>query len=394
MPDLGALRSDLTNVESEVLGVLIDADSAREGAEALLRSLAPVIDDACGALENHAAALAVRDRDGLAVHVLAEQGAPRSWPATLDPRFSVGAQAGIDPVTGVLVAPLRAKGRVVGFLLLESSGPANALLKDAAFVALLETAAAVLDALVTRTDAAVSRQAIALRSVQSVIDSMAHQMANPLTGASAIAQLLEDDLQDAGQRAAVRQLRLELGRGFAVLQDMLEFQRDTRAHAGVLDLNGFAEGATRFRGYAIREQGIALHLETSSGTMPVRADAKSLEHALLIVLRFAELQSRGSVNRAIDIRVVQRDASDLAIEITDSGPGGIPELTPSYFDIRFREDGSVRPAASETPDLGLADSIVRAAGGRLEARGSKSNGTTLSLVLPRAAASTHAQGRT
>src|SRR5688572_25484046 len=152
MPELGATRSDLNDLEFEVLGVLLEADSAREGAEALLAALAPAIEEACGTLENHGVALAVRDRGGLALHILAERGAPRSWPATLEPRFSVGAQPGIDPVTGVQVAPLRAKGRVVGFLLLEGSGPANALLKDAAFVSLLETAAAVVDALVTRTD--------------------------------------------------------------------------------------------------------------------------------------------------------------------------------------------------------------------------------------------------
>ena len=93
--------------------------------------------------------------------------------------------------------------------------------------------------------------------------------------------------------------------------------------------------------------------------------------------------------------VVERDTNEVAIEITDSGPGNVPELTSGYFDLRFRDGQSVRFAPDQTPDLGLVNSILRAAGGRLEARGSKADGTTLSLVLPRASSGGYrAQGRT
>jgi signal transduction histidine kinase len=373
------LQVDHAQIEASLLGVLLEADTAREGATALLAALAPAIE---GLHDANSAALAVRDRDGISLHVLAELGAPRSWPTTLDPRFSVGAQSGVDSSTGAVVIPLRANGRVVGALLVVDALQASAMQRDPGTATLLHALAAVLDALVTRTDAVARRRASALRSVEAVIEGMAHQITNPLTGVSAIAQLLTEEVQDEGQRAAVKQMRVELERAFAVLRDLLEFQRQTGAHAGILDLNTIVDGITRFRGYAIREQGISLTTELLERAAPIRSDASNVEHALLLALRYAELQSRGSVNRSVIVRVVEREGSEFAVEITDSGPGSVPELTSSYFDLRFREENATRTAVDE-PDLGLASSILRGVGGRMEVRGSKTDGTTLCPVLPR-----------
>ena len=33
-------------------------------------------------------------------------------------------------------------------------------------------------------------------------------------------------------------------------------------------------------------------------------------------------------------------ARDVAVEINDSGPGSVPELSPAYFDIRFRSEAA------------------------------------------------------
>jgi signal transduction histidine kinase len=367
------------HTEAAVLGVLLSAETVREGAIALLEAIAPTLD-------SNPAAIAVRDRDGITLHVLAESGALQGWPARLEPQFAVGAEPGVDPDSNVFVIPLRANGRTVGALLLGDAPRAVRSLREGELGSTLDAAAMVLHALVSRNDAELRRRALALRSIDAIIDGMAHQMANPLTGASAIAQLLIEDIQDEGQRAAVKQIRQELSRAFAVLHDILDFQRDTRAHDGLLDLTTIAERILRFRGYAIREQGISLQVDSLSGYFPVRADARGLEHALLIVLRFAELRSHGTVNRCIGVRVVEHGATEFAVEITDSGLGTIPSFTPGYFDLAFRVEHLVRSA--DKPDLSLADSILRGCGGRLEARGSKTDGTTLALILPRAQTST------
>jgi hypothetical protein len=45
---------------------------------------------------------------------------------------------------------------------------------------------------------------------------------------------------------------------------------------------------------------------------------------------------------------------------------------------------SARESTTEKPDLGLVNSILRGCGGRLEVTGSKADGTTLMLIVPRA----------
>lgn len=374
------------DLESAVLGILISAESTRDGAEALLRELAPVL----GSLP---AALAVRDRDGLTLHVLAERGETQAWPGKLEPQFAMGSNPGVDPSTGVFVVPLRTDGRVVGAILLGDASRAATRVRAERFESILPTTAAVLHALISRTDAELHRRANALRSLDAIVDGMAHQIANPLTGASAIAQLLVDELEDAGQRAAVEQMRRELARAFSVISDLLDFQRDTRAQDGILDLNGVVEKIARFRGYAIREQGISFDVELTREFLPVRADARGLEHALLLALRHAELRSHGTVNRQIAIRIVELPDAQLAVRITDSSAGDVPDLAPAYFDIPYRLELANRFTTFEETDLGLVDSLLRGSGGRLEVQGSKADGTTLALVLPRAYTTSTATSR-
>lgn len=363
-------------VEAQLLSTLVSAETLRQGADELLRGLAQVLDDA-------SAAIAVRDRDGLTLHVLAEIG-HAAWPEVLAPQFAVGGQPGVDAGTETLVVPLRAQGTVVGALLLADTRRGLALLGDGSFPGLVDTTAEVLRALTVRTEAEIRRRAHALRSLDSVVVGMAHQIANPLTGASAIAQLLIEELPDAAQRAAVRQVDQEMQRAVAVLRDLLELHRDTMARDGLIDLGEFAERILRFRAYTIREQGIALDVETAPVLLPVRADARELEHAILLALRSAELRSRGSMNRSIAVRVQESAAGEPFVEITDSGAGDVPVVQPAYFDLPLT--APERPAPEdESPDLGLVDGILRACGGRLEVSGSKTAGTSLVLVLPRAA---------
>jgi signal transduction histidine kinase len=368
----------VSEVEARLLGVLVSAETARDGAAGLLQALEPLLDDA-------SAALAVRDRDGFTLHVLAESGAAVAWPERLAPQFAISAQPGVDPESDTLVIPLRAQGSVVGALLLADVGVGGALLQDGAFRSLLDATADVLRALAERTAAEVRRRGLALRSLDSVVQGMAHQMANPLTGASAIAQLLMEELADDGQRAAVRQMHDEMKRAFAVLHDLLELQRDTMAQDGVIDLSGFVERIVRFRGYAIREQGIAIGLETAPEFLPVRGDARALEHAILLALLCAEQRSHGSVNRGIGIRVYASGRQDVVVEITDSSAGDVPRIAHASFDLPLTTPDLHARGHEEPPDLGLVDSILRAAGGRLEVSGSKASGTSLALVLPRAA---------
>lgn len=374
---IGSPPSPVTgSLEAALLDVLLSAETTREGASQLLRSITPAVEDM-------PCAIGARDRDGLTLHVLAEHGGPRPWPATLEPQFALGSQPGVDAATGAYVVPLRTQGRVVGALLLGDAPRAAALVRREDVAAVLVLTGAVLDALIRRAEAQVQRQALAWRSIDAIADGVAHEMMNPLTAASTLAELLHEQCEDEGERAALSRVRQELQRAMDVVADLQEFRRDTHAQDGLLDLTLITERVVRFRGYAIRGRGITLDVDCGSSYHPVRADIAALEHALHVVLDHAERESRGPVNRRIGVRVVERGGGEVAVHVTDSGAGRAPDLSPSCFDIlHFPRMG--RDEAERIPDLGFVASTLRGCGGRLEVLASKTEGTTLALVLPRA----------
>lgn len=365
------------DLESSLLGIALTAETARAGANELLALLNPFFDDT-------PAALAVRDRDGVSLQILAESGAPATWPERLAPRFAAGAE-GVDDDAVTWVVPLRATGRIIGAALIGDAGRGAELYRSEAFAAASRTLAQVLHDLVGRMDAEVRRRSAAFHSVDAVAEGMAHQIANSLTGASAMLQLLEHELDDVGQVGAVQRVRSEIGRALVVVEDMHALQRDTGAQDGIIDLGEFVSRIVRFRLYPIREAGITLALDIEPGYMGVRADARGLEHAMVAALRFAQLRSGGSINRSILVRVAARSSIGFEVRITDSGPGDVPDAEPAYFDLPLHPgEFFPRNDRDHPPDLGLVRSILRGCGGYLEMSGSKVEGTTLALVLPRA----------
>lgn len=372
---LGTSSTTAGSIEAALLDVLLTAETTREGASQLLRSIAPALDMPC--------AIGVRDRDGLTLHVVAEQGGPWSWPATLEPQFALGAQPGVDTGTGAYVIPLRTQGRAVGALLLGDAPRAAALVRGEDMASLFVLAAAVLEALIRRADAEVQRQGLAWRSIDAIADGIALEVMNPLAAASTLVELVHQQCADDGERAALSRVRQELQRALDVVADLQDFRRDTHAQDGLLDLRLVTERIVRFRGYAIRRRGITLDVDCGSAYLPVRADISALEHALHIVLEHAERESRGPVNRRIGVRVVERGGGEVAVHVTDSGAGGTPDLSPSCFDI-LHAPRVGRGDAPRIPDLGFVASTLRGFGGRLEVLASKTEGTTLALVFPTA----------
>jgi light-regulated signal transduction histidine kinase (bacteriophytochrome) len=367
---------EIARLESAVLGVLLSADTMRTGAMQLLAALAPVFEDI-------PCAIGARDRDGLTLHVLAERGGPRAWPAVLEPQFALGSQPGVDAASGAYVAPLRARGRVVGAIMLGEPPRAAALLQSEELRTLLTTAASVLYALMSRADTELQRRHLTARSIDAISDGVAHDLTNPLSNASALAELLMDQSSDEGERAAISRIRQELARALDVVADLQAFHRDTHAQDGLLDLTAVVERVVRFRGYAIRDRGIALDVATGGAYLPVRAEIVALEHALHVVLEHAERQSHGRVNRRISVQVVERDG-DVVVFVTDSGVGNAPDLTPTSFDLPLASPRTSRDSGAVAPDLGFVASTLRGFGGRLDVLASKTEGTTLALVLPRA----------
>jgi two-component system OmpR family sensor kinase len=75
---------------------------------------------------------------------------------------------------------------------------------------------------------------------------------------------------------------------------------------------------------------------------------------------------------------------EIAVTVTDDGPGVTPEALPRLFDRFFREDESrSREHGGSGLGLSIVAAIVRSHGGRILAGHAPGGGLTMTVVLPR-----------
>lgn len=215
-----------------------------------------------------------------------------------------------------------------------------------------------------------------------LLGRLAHEVRNPLSSLDIHVQLLEEDL-----RALAPQLReqltprLEIIRGELHRLDGIVSRFLRLAGPSALDME--AVEISKIAGHvcellrpeaAAREIEIVVAIEES--LPPIQADPVRLTQALLNLLINAiqAVERRGR----IEVRAWRSAAGEgILLEVRDSGPGIPAEKLASIFDPYFttKDEGS---------GLGLwiAQQIVTAHGGTLQASNGQPSGAVFALTLP------------
>jgi two-component system sensor histidine kinase BaeS len=203
---------------------------------------------------------------------------------------------------------------------------------------------------------------------------ISHELRTPLAVLRGELEALLDGLR-AADGGALRSLRQEVGRMEALIQDL---QLVSQAESGALRLNRAAtdlgklvqDSAERFR-ERLKARGFELRVEAPSG-LTATVDAQRLEQVLanLIENALRHATAPGPV-----LLAARAEGAQVAITVSDSGPGVPAEALPRLFDRLYRVESS-RARTSGGAGLGLAicKSIVEAHGGRIEARASATGG--------------------
>jgi signal transduction histidine kinase len=120
-----------------------------------------------------------------------------------------------------------------------------------------------------------------------------------------------------------------------------------------------------------------------AGEGSLDCDVERIEQAALILVDNAA--KYGTANGAPDGAKISLSSrtlpGELAIEVSDSGPGIPPEELPRIFERFYRGEGSSGKRGSGL-GLPIARTIAEAHGGRIEARSRVGEGTTVTLYLP------------
>jgi signal transduction histidine kinase len=162
-----------------------------------------------------------------------------------------------------------------------------------------------------------------------------------------------------------------------LVNELMNFSGPGKEVRGLVNLNQGIRSTVQLIRYAIRENGVALHVDLSEELPEVNADLKAMNQVFLNLLKNAnESAARRKGNIWIETRL---DRDQIVIEVSDDGPGIPPEHLDQLFDPFF----STKPAGTGT-GLGLSISrrIVTEHGGSIAVDSRLGGGSTFFVRIP------------
>ena len=230
---------------------------------------------------------------------------------------------------------------------------------------------------------AASLEATERRRLQLVGD-VAHELRTPLATVDGYLEGLEDGLIKPEPRTW-KLLRGETSRLTRIVNDLQELwraeARQLPLRLETVDVAGELRAATeRFATQAL-EQGIELRSDLGRGPLVVRADAERLRQ---IVDNFLSNAMRYSPHSAVVTVSAARDKDEVAISVTDQGPGLTPEQLERVFERFYRVDRSrSRALGGSGIGLAIARALAEAMGGRVDAQSEgEGRGATFRVIVP------------
>jgi signal transduction histidine kinase len=137
-----------------------------------------------------------------------------------------------------------------------------------------------------------------------------------------------------------------------------------------------------------QKDGLALRVQVQP-ELSVQGDAVQLEQVLLNLLinaRQAMLGKGGSITIKAGTMPESQGASEVRIQVIDTGPGIPEKLLPKIFQPFFTTKGTTKRGEAKGTGLGLAicKEILEHHKGRIDVESAVGKGTTFSLYLPAA----------
>jgi signal transduction histidine kinase len=194
------------------------------------------------------------------------------------------------------------------------------------------------------------------------------------------AKLLESKVSDEQARWRLQTIQEQIARISKIIQALLNMARPGRSARVPVALTPLLDNTLAFLGEKLQHRDIRV-ARRYDGDRSVRGDPERLQQVFLnLFLNAADAMRAGG-----ELRVATGSApgGEVAIEVTDTGPGIAEEDVARVFDPFF-----TTKAAGEGSGLGLsvARSIVTDHGGAIEVRSQLGEGTTFRVVLPAARA--------
>ncbi len=221
-----------------------------------------------------------------------------------------------------------------------------------------------------------------LASVGQLAAGVAHEINNPLSYVLGNLEHLDHVIEDAEAREAVRDALDGANRVRTIVRDLKTYSRDDDEVLVPVDLEHVLGSALRMVSGEVKA---VARLRTEIGPCPAVLASETRLGQIVINLVVNAAHAFGGRNPFQEIVVALReDASgDAILEVRDNGPGMSPDVLARVTEPFF----TTKPVGVGT-GLGLpvCENLVHRFRGRMTITSQLGAGTTVSIVLPRAAA--------
>ncbi|MGI9428092.1 MAG: sensor histidine kinase [Bythopirellula sp.] len=219
-----------------------------------------------------------------------------------------------------------------------------------------------------------------LDAMKELAYGASHEINNPLANIAARAQTLLRDEQQPDRRRALEAIHLQAMRAHEMISDLMLFARPPALVLERVDLNELITEVTKNLAEECERRQVRLQLKLPEPSQAITGDAQQLSIALTALCTNAveAIGTDGTIE--ISVREIEQPAGAVTIDVMDTGPGISDEVRGHLFDPFFsgREAGR---------GLGFGLSkcwrIVTDHGGTVVVSSEPSEGTTISLQLPK-----------
>lgn len=214
--------------------------------------------------------------------------------------------------------------------------------------------------------------------------SLAHELNQPLgailNNAQASRRLLQAKKINLKEiRGAVNAIIRDDVRATEIVRNVRTLFKPAIDRMAAVDPRRLVSDAERIVREDAKVRGISLRTEFPARLPKVRCHRAQIIQVLMNLLlnAFDAISAGGTGPRKVGVSVARADARQVALSVTDSGPGIAPETMPRIFDSFF----STRTSGMGM-GLAIAKSIVENHGGEIRARNNPDRGATVEFTLP------------
>ncbi len=222
------------------------------------------------------------------------------------------------------------------------------------------------------------------RMKSAFLANMSHEIRTPLTGILGFADVLADEVQDE-HREFVGLIERSGKRLLETLNSVLDLARieadQMEIDLHVLDIGSFVEDVVRLLGPLAEEKGLALRTVVEASEPHARVDRGGLNRILNnLVGNAIKFTTEGEIT----VRV-RTDDDYVIMEVEDTGVGIDTTFLPDLFE-EFKQESTGVGRSHEGSGLGLTITrrLVEMMHGTIEVTSTKGEGSTFTVIFPRA----------